>query len=456
MNQAANTVSTQKNPGRAVIVGLGVTGLSCVRYLDSRGVSLTVMDSRAEPPYLDTLSRVYPHVELHAGSFDTAVAKDTDLLVMSPGVALTEPVVLEAINAGVEVVGDIELFARGRTAPVIAITGSNGKSTVTTLIGRLAEAADRNVLVGGNIGRPALELLTEPEPDCYVLELSSFQLETTSTLNPHCAVILNIAEDHMDRYQSVKDYARAKARISQGAAVVITRRHDSIHELLNLESDTQHITFGLDRPAGLKDYGLATDEDGPWLVRGSDYLVSVAELELSGTHNVANALAALASTEALFGATSASGLEALRGFQGLPHRCEVIDDRDDIIWVNDSKGTNPAATVAALEGMNRPVVLIAGGQSKGADFSILADAVRRYARQVVLFGEDRNKVAAAIGRCVPLTIADDLAHAVSLAASWAQPGDAVVLSPACASFDMFEDYQQRGEAFRQLVKEQLW
>jgi len=182
MNQAANTISTQKNTGRAVIVGLGVTGLSCVRYLDSLGVSLTVMDSRAEPPYLDTLSRLYPHVDLHAGSFDTAVAKDTDLLVMSPGVALTEPVVLEAMNAGVEVVGDIELFARDRTAPVIAITGSNGKSTVTTLIGRLAEAADRNVLVGGNIGRPALELLAEPEPDCYVLELSSFQLETTSTL----------------------------------------------------------------------------------------------------------------------------------------------------------------------------------------------------------------------------------------------------------------------------------
>ncbi len=455
MNQAANTVSTQRNLGRAVIVGLGVTGLSCVRYLDSLGVSLTVMDSRAEPPYLDTLSRLYPHVDLHVGSFDAAVAKDADLLVMSPGVALTEPVVLEVMNAGVEVVGDIELFARDCTAPVIAVTGSNGKSTVTTLIGRLAEAANRNVLVGGNIGRPALELLAEPNPDCYVLELSSFQLETTSTLNPHCAVILNIAEDHMDRYQSVKDYARAKARISRGAAVVITRRQDAIHKLLTLESDTQHITFGLDTPTDLEDYGLTTDKDGSWLVRGSDYLLRVAELELPGKHNVANALAALASIEALFGATSTLELDALRRFQGLPHRCEVIDDRDNIVWVNDSKGTNPAATVAALEGVNRPVVLIAGGQSKGADLSVLADAVRCYARQVVLFGEDRNKVAAAIGRCVPITMADDLAHAVSLAASWAQPGDAVVLSPACASFDMFEDYQQRGDVFRQLVKEKL-
>jgi len=375
MNRAANTVSTDKNPARAVVVGLGVTGLSCIRYLDSLGVSLTVMDTRAEPPYLETLSRFYPHIDLHAGSLDTAVAKDTDLLVMSPGVALTEPAVLEAINAGVEVVGDIELFARDCTAPVIAVTGSNGKSTVTTLIGRLAEAAGRNVLVGGNIGRPALELLAEPQPDCYVLELSSFQLETTSTLNPRCAAILNIAEDHMDRYKSAKDYARAKARITQGAAVVITRRHDAIHQLLDLESDTQHITFGLDEPTGPNDYGLVTDERDSWLVRGGHHLVSVAELELSGAHNVANALAALASTEALFGATSAPGLEALRGFQGLPHRCEVIDDRDDIIWVNDSKGTNPAATVAALEGMNRPVVLIAGGQSKGADLSILADAV---------------------------------------------------------------------------------
>ena len=349
MNRAANTVSTDKNPGRAVVVGLGVTGLSCIRYLDSLGVSLTVMDTRAEPPYLETLSRFYPHIDLHAGSLDTAVAKDTDLLVMSPGVALTEPAVLEAINAGVEVVGDIELFARDCTAPVIAVTGSNGKSTVTTLIGRLAEAAGRNVLVGGNIGRPALELLAEPQPDCYVLELSSFQLETTSTLNPRCAAILNIAEDHMDRYKSAKDYARAKARITQGAAVVITRRHDAIHQLLDLESDTQHITFGLDEPTGPNDYGLVTDERDSWLVRGGHHLVSVAELELSGAHNVANALAALASTEALFGATSAPGLEALRGFQGLPHRCEVIDDRDDIIWVNDSKGTNPAATVAALE-----------------------------------------------------------------------------------------------------------
>ena len=455
MNQAAHTVSTQKNLGRVVIVGLGVTGLSCVRYLDSLGVSVTVMDSRGEPPYLDTLTRSYPHVALHTGKFDTAVAKDADLLVMSPGVALTEPVVLEAINAGVEVVGDVELFARDCTAPVIAVTGSNGKSTVTTMIGRLAEASNRNVLVGGNIGRPALELLAEPKPDCYVLELSSFQLETTSNLNPHCAVILNITEDHMDRYQSVKDYARAKARISRGAAVVITRRQDAIHETLALESHTQHITFGLDMPSSRKDYGLATDEDGSWLVRGSDYLLRVAELEMSGTHNVANALAALAAIEALFGATSTLELEALRQFQGLPHRCEVIDDQGEIIWVNDSKGTNPAATVAALEGVNRPVVLIAGGQSKGADLSILADAVRCYARQVVLFGEDRNEVAAAIGRCVPVTIADDLAHAVSLAASWAQPGDAVVLSPACASFDMFEDYQHRGEVFRQLVKEQL-
>ncbi len=455
MNQAVNTLSTQKNLTRAVIVGLGVTGLSCVRYLDSLGVSLTVMDSRTEPPYLDTLSRLYPHVDMLAGSFDAAVAKDTDLLVMSPGVALTEPVVLEAMNAGVEVVGDIELFARHRTAPVIAVTGSNGKSTVATLIGRLAGAANRNVLVGGNIGRPALELLAEPEPDCYVLELSSFQLETTSTLNPHCAVILNIAEDHMDRYQNVKDYARAKARISRGAAVVITRRQDAIHEFLDLESDTQHITFGLDTPTSLKDYGLTSDEDGSWLLRGSEHLLRVAELELSGTHNVANVLAAVASTEALFGATSALGLESLRRFQGLPHRCEVIDDRGDIVWVNDSKGTNPAATVAAMEGMNRPVVLIAGGQSKGADLSILGEAVRCYARQVVLFGEDRYKVAAAIGRRVPLTMADDLAHAVSVAASRAQPGDAVVLSPACASFDMFEEYQQRGEVFRQLVKEQL-
>ncbi|MED5408736.1 MAG: UDP-N-acetylmuramoyl-L-alanine--D-glutamate ligase [Pseudomonadota bacterium] len=442
---------------RALVLGLGQTGYSCVQYLDAQGVSVTVMDSREKPPYLEHLSRAFPHIELHAGSFDGEIAAQTEVLVMSPGVSLREPALREAIDSGVEVIGDIELCARTCKSPVIAVTGSNGKSTVTTLVSRLLEAAGLTVLTGGNIGRPALDLLSEPPPDYYVLELSSFQLETTVSLSAAVAAILNISPDHMDRYEDLTEYTAAKARIARGARVLVTERKEAgvVLDRDTIESVQSQVTFGLDLPEATTDYGVLSQGESEWLVRGNKQLLLASELSVPGRHNVANALAALAIAESVSGPTQAPGMEVVRTFTGLRHRCEVILERNGVLWVNDSKGTNPAATVAALQGMGRPVVLIAGGQSKGADFSILARAVRRYTRQVVLIGEDRTRIADSLGQSVPMTLADNLQGAVSLAATWAQAGDVVLFSPACASFDMFEDYADRGEKFCLMVTERL-
>ncbi|MDP6391628.1 MAG: UDP-N-acetylmuramoyl-L-alanine--D-glutamate ligase [Arenicellales bacterium] len=452
---ALNAILEPFHWDRALVLGLGQTGYSCVQYLDAQGVSVTVMDSREKPPYLEHLSREFPHVELHAGSFDREIAAQTEVLVMSPGVSLREPALREAIDSGVEVIGDIELFARASKSPVIAVTGSNGKSTVTTLVSRLLEAAGLRVLTGGNIGRPALELLSEPSPDYYVLELSSFQLETTVSLTAEVAAILNISPDHMDRYEDLAEYTAAKARIARGARVLVTERNGIVLDQDTIESTQSQVTFGLDLPEAKTDYGVLSQGESEWLVRGRKQLLLASELSIPGRHNVANALAALAVAESVSGPTHARGVEAVRIFKGLRHRCEVILERSGVLWVNDSKGTNPAATVAALQGMDRPVVLIAGGQSKGADFSILAQAVRRYARQVVLIGEDRTRIADTLGQSVPMTLADSLQGAVSLAAAWAQSGDVVLFSPACASFDMFEDYADRGDKFCRLVTERL-
>ena len=452
---ALNTIPEPFHWRRALVVGLGQTGYSCVQYLDAEGVSVTVMDSRKSPPYLERLSRAFPHVEHRTGCLDTELATQAEVLVMSPGVSVHEPALRKAIDAGVEVVGDIELFARASMSPIIAVTGSNGKSTVTTLVTRLLEAAGLAVLTGGNIGQPALDLLRNEIPDYYVLELSSFQLETTTSLAPAVAAILNITPDHMDRYEDLAEYTAAKARIARGAGVLVTGRNEMVLDQDTIDCARNRTTFGLDRPAATTDYGVLCQAGDEWLARGSARLFSASDLSVPGRHNVANVLAALAIAEPVTGPVQSGGVEAVRSFKGLRHRCEVVLDRSSVLWVNDSKGTNPAATVAALQGMVRPVVLIAGGQSKGADFSMLARAVKRYARQVVLIGEDRDRIADSLGQSVPVTPADSLQDAVSLAVIWAQPGDVVLFSPACASFDMFEDYADRGDQFHRLVTETL-
>ncbi|AOV18635.1 UDP-N-acetylmuramoyl-L-alanine--D-glutamate ligase [Acidihalobacter aeolianus] len=426
-----------------LVVGLGATGLSVVRYLAARGEPFAVVDSRAEPPGLGELAAIGMPQEIHLGAFDRDVFHRARRLIVSPGVAVSNPAIEEARAAGAEVIGDIELFAREARAPVIAITGSNGKSTVTTLVGEMARRAGMRAAVGGNLGTPALDLLGDGAPDLYVLELSSFQLETTDSLHPRAAVVLNVSPDHMDRYASLDAYAQAKARIYARAAHCVVNRDDPL--AASLVSDCARTGFGLSSPrAG--DYGLIERDGGHWLARGDMPLLAAAELRMAGRHNLANALAALAlGYEA--GLPQQAMLAALREFPGLPHRCQWVGRRDEVDWYNDSKGTNVGATLAAIEGLDGPLVLIAGGQGKGQDFAPLRTALAGRARGVLLIGVDAPRLREALDGVAPLLDAPDMPAAVALAARLAQPGDRVLLSPACASLDMYRNYMARGDDF---------
>lgn len=434
---------------KLLIVGLGRTGCSVARFLAGRGLSFEAADSREHPPGLEDFRRAYPGVAVHLGGFDPRLFRRAGRLVLSPGVALGEPAVQAALQAGAEVVGDVELFARERRAPVVAITGSNGKSTVTTLLGEMARRAGIDVAVGGNLGTPALDLLRDPEPGLYVLELSSFQLETTQSLAPEAGVVLNLSPDHLDRYPDLEAYARAKGRIYLEAKRRIVNRQDPRARALAGEGEA--VSFGLDAP-GVGDYGLITHEGAPWLARGAEPLLPEAGLRMRGRHNTANALAALALGEAA-GLAMAPMLAALREFPGLPHRSQWVARIGGVDWYNDSKGTNVGATLAALGGMPGRVVLLAGGLGKGQDFRPLRAAVAGKARAVVLFGRDAPALAEALEGSAPLRRVPDLAAAVAEARRLARPGDCVLLSPACASFDQFSGYEERGEVFTRLVQE---
>jgi len=453
MNSAL-AIDLKPTPWRHVVVlGLGKTGCSVAQYLAGQGISVEVQDSRVEPPFRGALQKTCPKIPIHCGDFSLDCLDRVDLVVASPGLSMSEPILREAQARNIEIVGDIELFARVCPAPIIAITGSNGKTTVTTLVGDMLSAHGLNVGVGGNIGTPALDLLLHQSLDVVVLELSSFQLETTSSLRPKAAAILNLSADHMDRYPSFVAYVEAKRRVLMGAQSAILNRDDPACTRADECSGATDISIGLSPPPREVDYGLGFEAGVEVLVRGGEPLLAVNELGMMGRHNVLNALAAIALVEAAGYPFSASMRSRLTTFKGLPHRCECVLEKDEIVWINDSKSTNPGSAIAALVGIERPVVLIAGGQSKGADFSALAEVIQRFARQVLLIGEDRLQIAAAIEDRVPVTLADDLPHAIRLASLWAQPGDAVLLSPACASFDMFKNYEDRGNTFRALVKE---
>ncbi len=441
------------DPGiKTLIVGLGKTGLSCARFLRARGVPLAVTDSRPQPPGLEALRTEMPDVALFLGGFHPDAFEAAGSLVLSPGVSLSEPLVAKARARGVPVVGDIELFARAARAPVAAITGSNGKSTVTSLLGQMARRAGLSVAVGGNLGEPALELLDD-RVQLYVLELSSFQLETTVSLAPEVAVVLNLSADHMDRYGSLQAYAEAKARIFRGARCGVVNLDDPA-VLAMAAGLSERLGFTLGEPGG-QDLGIRERDGGPWLCRGAEPLMAVSELGIQGRHNCANALAALALGMGL-GLATAPMLEALRSFPGLAHRTELVGERAGVRWYNDSKGTNVGACIAALEGLcpagGGRIVLIAGGDGKGADFSALRPAVQRTARALVLIGRDAPLIERALEGAAPMWRAATLEQAVSLAGAQARPGDLVLLSPACASFDMFRNYEHRGEVFTQAVR----
>jgi len=432
----------------SVVVGLGKTGASCLRYLSKRGIRASATDSRPAPPGLAELGSLAQTIDIRLGGFDLSLLEGATQVLMSPGVPLSEPIASAARNRGIEVLGDIELFARAVKAPVIGITGTNGKSTVTSLVAAMAEKAGRRVLAGGNLGRPALDLLDEPVPDLYVLELSSFQLETTSSLELVAAVVLNVTPDHMDRYASIEDYARAKARIFAHAATVVLNADDP-HVAAMRGGAQRVVTFSTGRADA--DFSVLRDRGRTLLARRGQALIDSARLKISGLHNAANALAALALGEAA-GLPMNGMLTALENFPGLGHRSEWVADIDEVRYIDDSKGTNVGATLAAVSGMTGPLVVIAGGEGKGQDFRPLATAFRGKVRHVVLIGKDAAALESALEGVCPLERAATLPAAVIAAAAAARPGDTVLLSPACASLDMFRDYNQRGEVFAAAVR----
>lgn len=438
---------------KVLVVGLGPTGLSCARYLHAHGAAVAVTDSRDAPPALETLRTELPDVAVLVGGFDEAAFANADVVIVGPGLPLTTPAVADAMAAGTPVVGDIELFAQAVRAPVAGITGTNGKSTVTTLLGQMALAAGKRARIGGNLGEPVLNLLAE-DVELYVIELSSFQLETTYSLPLVTATILNLSPDHLDRHGDMPAYGAAKQRIFAHAQSAVVNRDDAASLRLAAGVDEQ-TGFTLGVPASEEDWGICTHRGARWICRGDEAVLPVDELVLPGTHNLANALAALALGERC-GLPREPMLDVLRRFRGLSHRSQLVADRNDIRWINDSKGTNPGATVAALAGLvpdptRGKAVLIAGGDCKDADFSPLPSAVRRAARAVVLIGRDADDIAAVLAETVPVHRAADMDEAVRQAAALAEPGDCVLLSPACASFDMFDDYRHRGDVFAEAV-----
>ena len=452
----------------AVIVGLGRTGFSCARYLRKRGWRVAVTDTRAEPPELKRLLALDADIEVRLGGLDARLLEGALCVVVSPGVSLAEPFFAEARRRGLEIVGDIELFARAADAPVVGITGTNGKSTVTTLLGRMARRAALRVRVGGNLGEPALDLLDADDPlvraasrdqdanvstgsaELYVLELSSFQLETTDSLDLVAAAVLNVSADHLDRYASLEAYAAAKARIFARCDTAVINLDDPL--VVRMPRPGQRtLSFSLRATIGA-DYALAAEADEWWLTRRGERLLRVTDMKLGGGHNAANALAALALGEALDLPLAAMVAE-LKSFAGLPHRSQWVAEVRGVTYINDSKGTNVGATLAAVGGMSTPVVLIAGGEGKNQDFGPMGTALRGKLRHAVLIGRAAIEIEQALRGVCTVERCATLEEAVRAAAAAAQPRDVVLLSPACASLDMFSDYAQRGAIFVQAVRE---
>ena len=465
--ESARTRGTSKETrktrqDRTLVVGLGETGLAAVRYLTGLGERVLVIDSRTDPPGLERLKREHPDVDVELGTLDAKWLAGASRVVWSPGLASDLPLAVEARRRGVDVVGDIELFARAADAPVIAVTGSNGKSTVTTLTAKLLEAAGLTALAGGNLGPPALTLLERASerggsPDAYVLEISSFQMETTESLRPLAAAVLNVSADHLDRHGDLERYAALKAKLLSSAERAVFNLDDPLVRNIG-EHCARPIPFSIET---VLERGWSVVDDGGErsLARDAKPLMPVTSLALRGRHNEANVLASLALATALLESrgTPVQDLEplldVLRRFEGLPHRCRRIAERRGVEYIDDSKGTNVGATVAALAGFSAPIVLIAGGRGKGADFAPLAGAARGKVRTAVLIGETAREIESVLADVCPVVHASDMRGAVRAAAAAARPGDIVLLSPACASQDMFRDYKHRGEAFAAAVEE---
>ncbi|STR45807.1 UDP-N-acetylmuramoyl-L-alanine--D-glutamate ligase [Iodobacter fluviatilis] len=449
-----------------IVVGLGESGFSAAKWLAAQGARVTVADSRSTPPNLELLHAAHPDIELRLGAFSDTTFADAGALIVSPGVPLATPAIAAAVARGVPALGDVELFAQaiaGTAVKVIAITGSNGKSTVTSMVGQMCEAAGLKAVMAGNIGLPVLDALTaRPDADVFVLELSSFQLETTTSLNADAATVLNISEDHLDRYKNLAHYAATKAAIFAGTGTVVLNREDAHCLAMASELKSRQIVwFGADAPRAADEYGLKGSEFT--LSLGDEALLNATELPVAGLHNAVNALSAIALCRAI-GLETAPLLAALKSFTGLAHRVEYVATVQGVDYFDDSKGTNVGATEAALKGMTRPVVLIAGGDGKGQDFRPLKAACARICRAVILIGRDAPILAEALNEAQSQFVDSDNEHllpvlqlpnmemAVQFASNFAESGDVVLLSPACASLDMYRNYHHRAEVFIAAVK----
>ena len=430
----------------AVIVGLGKTGLSCFRYLSNQGLNVAITDSREEPPELLELRSEFESAPVYLGQIDEQVLLASDQIILSPGVSLDNKSIKLSIENNIPVFGDIELFCQKAQAPIIAVSGSNGKSTVTTIVAEMTRLAGLKTYVGGNIGIPVLDLLSDSTPDLYVLELSSFQLETTYSLNAHASVVLNVSPDHMDRYSSLKDYANAKKRIYSGQGLMVLNKDEEyIHSIIDSKRDT--IYFSLGAPEG-ENFGLINHNNEVWLSQGNEKIINKNQLKIKGEHNISNALAAMALAGSVSVPTNIMA-DVLKNFTGLEHRCQLVREIDNVSWYNDSKATNVGACIASIIGLCElgNIILIAGGDSKGADLSGLNPIVKKYIKKVFLFGIDANKLADVMDSDVDKEFVNNMDEAVKGASKIADPDDIVLLAPACSSLDMYKNYQQRGDAF---------
>jgi UDP-N-acetylmuramoylalanine--D-glutamate ligase len=445
INSLKKNFALDPQSSKVLVVGLGHTGISVAHYLQKLGFNFAITDSRAKPPLIDEFLKVMPDMPVFSGGFDEAAFKVATHLVVSPGVALTEKSIVKAIANGSKIVSDIDLFACSVNVPIVAITGSNGKSTVTTMLGEMAKCAGKKVGVGGNLGTPALELL-EQSAELFVLELSSFQLERTTALNAATATVLNVSADHLDRHVDIASYAQEKQHVFNGNGVMVINIDDPVVDAMQ-KAGRRIFTFSIKKEA---DFCISQRNGVEYLMHNKQRLMPLAELPLEGRHNAANALAALALGVSI-GLDEQAMCSALKTFKGLDHRMQRVAEIRGVTWVNDSKATNIGACVAALQGYKRKVILIAGGDAKGADMNELTPAIKEKAKSVVLMGKDAVLIKQALNNCVPVYAAENMAEAVQISASLARVGDSVLLSPACASLDQYKNYQDRGDQFSKAV-----
>ncbi len=434
-----------------LIIGLGKTGYACAKYLSQKNIHFAVMDNRQTPPLLESMQQKLPECQVFVGKFDESIILNTKQIIISPGVSLLEPAIQKAMQNNIPVISDVELFCQHVSTPIIAVTGSNGKSTVVTLLAKVIESSGLKVGLGGNIGTPVLDLIAETEPDVYVLELSSFQLETTYSLNAKASVVLNVSEDHMDRYPDIQTYANTKAKIYNGDGLVILNRDDPLVKQTNV-GQRKAITFGSSQP-NKNHYGLKEINKRIALMKGGQHLLYTDELKIQGQHNAINVLAILALSEVLE-LNNDKVIEAIKDFPGLAHRCEWVAKINNANWYNDSKGTNVGATLAAINGLTNQnnLILIAGGVGKDANFSPLKTVANKI-KLLIVFGQDGQLIADAFSGTIDIVKANDLKQCVQLAYESAASNDVVLFSPACASFDMFRNYEERGSVFVKFVNE---